>query len=88
MEQIPADGKFFNAFIDVQHFLVYAILPELIGKWYSLKPVEKKEGVVEIVPETLDESEIDNEEYNKMWCYCNTPSYGQVILCDNKSCPI
>ena len=55
VEQIPADGEFFNAFIeDVQHFFVYAILPEIIGKWYTWKPVPNKERVVEIVPETLD----------------------------------
>ena len=30
----------------VQRYFVYGVLPEIIGKWYTRKPVANSEGVV------------------------------------------
>ncbi len=30
----------------------------------------------------------DNEDYEQSWCYCNQPSYGTMIGCDNDACTI
>jgi len=49
VERIAADKQFFNSAIDtVQQFFVYGILPEIVGKWYTRKPVANSEGVVTI----------------------------------------
>ena len=50
--------------------------------------VANNEEVVMEISQSVDENETDNEDYEKVWCYCNTPSYGQMILCDNDACMI
>ena len=35
-------------------------------------------------PEDGDiEDDYDDEDYEKGWCYCQQPSHGTMILCDN-----
>ena len=49
VERIAADKQFFNSAIDTaQQFFVYGILPEIVGKWYTRKPVANSESVVTI----------------------------------------
>ncbi len=51
---------------DVKHFFIYGVLPEIVGKWYTRKPVANKEGVVPMPQSTLDTAEdIDSEDYEK-----------------------
>ena len=93
VERIAADNQFFSNVIDsVQHFFVYGILPEIVGKWYTRKPVANSEGVVPIPTSTdLTDEQQDSDEtedMSKLWCYCNEPSFGEMILCDNEKCTI
>ena len=45
--RIEADKDFFQNTIDnVEHFFKYGILPEIIVKWYTRKPVTDASGVV------------------------------------------
>ena len=87
-ERIGVDEDFFSSLEnDVQHFFIYGILPEIIGKWYA--PVANSSGVVPVPkPVTDSHDSADDEDYDKLWCYCNQPSYGFMISCDNDSCPI
>ena len=78
---------------DLEHFFVNAILPEIVGKWYSRKPIASNENLVEELPETSTSSSTSNqdtedEDYTISWCFCNKPSYGDMILCDNTKCTI
>ena len=83
------DTEFFDNIIDdLQHLFVYGVLPEIVGKWYSRKPAANSSNAV-VAPNPLPHEDVeDNEDYDKVWCYCNQPSYGEMILCDNKSCHI
>jgi len=97
VERIAADKQFFNSAIDtVQQFFVYGILPEIVGKWYTRKPVANSEGVVTIpictstdsTDEQQDTQSDESEDMSKLWCYCNEPSFGEMIQCDNGKCSI
>lgn len=94
MERIEVDPDFFVDVAEhVEHFFKYSILPEIIGKWLTRKPVADACGVVEkCLPSTSaasNEQEIDrNEDYEKAWCFCCQPSFGTMIKCDNDNCTI
>ena len=90
VERILKDDFFYSHIDAVKHFFIYGILPEIIGKWYSRKPVADTDGLVQI-PTTSEVSE-DNgqqqDDHTESWCYCNQPEFGEMIMCDNKSCTI
>lgn len=92
VERILKDNDFFDSHMGaVKHFFIYGILPEIVGKWYSRKPVADADGVVQM-PTMSEESEENNgqqqDDHTKSWCYCNQPEFGEMIMCDNKSCTI
>ena len=63
-------------------------MPEIIGKWYSRKPIAGDDGIVVYPVDSRSSDESDEEDYEKLWCFCGQPSYGRMILCDNDCCPI
>ena len=71
-------------------FFVYGMLPEVIGKWYTRRPVADTTNVVPITLSTQAEEPLDCEEEDitRLWCYCQEPSFGDMVLCDNEECPI
>ena len=77
-----------NTLESVQHFFIYGILPEVIGKWYTTKLVANLQNVVlKPIPVNNSRTDLhDNEDVSKLWCYNYQPSYGEMILCDNKKC--
>ena len=70
----------------IRHFFIYCLLPEIIGKWYTRKPVADSQEVVNAGD--AKESSDEEEDFTKLWCYCRQPTFGTVILCDNESCNI
>ena len=78
--------------VELQHFVITAVLPEMIGKWYSRKPIADENGIVSepANPNTSKSTfqDEDDEDYTKLWCYCDKPSYGDMVSCDNKACTI
>lgn len=67
-------------------YIQYSILPEIIGKWLTRRPIANEEGVVQI-PEPMEEDCME-ENMEANWCYCGTPSYGNMVMCDNTKCAI
>ena len=43
-EKEIASERIDNTLESVQHFFIYGILPEVIGKWYTTKPVANLQG--------------------------------------------
>lgn len=87
IERVPKDEAFFQNIIgDLKHLFIYGVLPELVGKWYTRRPIANSEHIVS-KPKAIDDND-DDEDYEKLWCYCNLPSHGEMILCENVSCPI
>ena len=88
-ERISFDDKFFEVLLDtLKRFFIYGVLPEIIGKWYSRKPIAGDDGIVVYPVDSRSSDESDKEDYEKLWCFCGQPSYGRMILCDNDCCPI
>ena len=96
MERITTDKEFYESAADrVEHFFIYGVLPEIIGKWYTRKHVADKDGIVqppEIEPCQKEAEEPcqkeAEEDPTKSWCYCGEPCYGQMIMCEHKDCGI
>ena len=96
VERIVADIEFFNPVLDaVQHFFVYGLLPEILSKLYTRKPVVNSQGTVPTPTTTsstafvgLEDESQQCDDYSKLWCYCNEPVFGEMIMCDNAKCPI
>lgn len=88
IERIIPDRDFFEDAADkVEHFFVYGILPEIIGKWYTRKQVADDDNIVRIAAAIQDHSLLE-EDPEKCWCYCGQPSYGQMIMCEHENCKI
>ena len=96
VERITVDYAFYNSKMeDVRHFFIYGVLPEIVGKWYTRKPVASTAGRVPLPTSTatptsdMQSAVMDEkEDFSKLWCYCNEPSHGDMILCDHEMCTI
>ena len=75
---------FYGIVEQLQHYFTYGILPEIIGKWYSRQLMSNSENIVEM-SDSSSTAEVDEEDYENFWCYCNMPSYGRMIVCDNNT---
>lgn len=53
-----------------QEFIKIAVLPEVLGKWYSREPS----------PVRIDDTDPDDAE--ETWCYCGMAQYGEMIECE------
>ena len=95
VEGITIDSDFHQSMVDaVEHFFVYGVLPKIVGKWYTRKPVANSQGTVSTPSHTptgvlsLVEDSQNHEDLSMLWCYCNEPVFGDMIMCDNVKCPI
>ena len=59
-----------------------AVLPELIGKWFS-RPPSASPSTVSSEPDVPLTTSDEDEHY----CYCQGPGSGKMIVCDNPACP-
>ena len=80
--------------VKVKHFFDVAVLPELIGRWFS-RPTESKSLSLacESSPSACTSGsaqtpDADNPELEKtkLYCYCKQGEYGEMVGCDNTSC--
>ena len=92
LERIAYDKELYETHVNsVKHLFIYGILPEIVGKFYTRKPVSNSEGLVPI-PRNSEPSSVstsdencDFEDPSKLWCYCNEPGFGEMIMCDNQT---
>jgi len=65
--QIAVDYQFVTSKLaDVKYiFFVYGILPEIVGKWYSKKPVAETDRTVSL-PISTDENEVESDEVTQV----------------------
>ena len=78
IERIFPDDEFWHSKVvdHAQPFFMRAILPELLGKFYS------KTNSLSL-PTTPVE---DNPSLEETYCYCNGPEEGLMVGCDNPVC--
>ena len=60
-------------------FFSSCMLPELVGHWYT-RPVCGTQKEEDCQSECTDE--------DRLYCFCNQPSEGEMIGCDNPDCKI
>ena len=81
IERLTVDHQFLEPRLrKAEKFFQIAIIPELLGKWYS------RESSL-CIPCIENITDCDEEDSGK-WCYCQEPLGGAMIGCDNPSCPI
>ena len=89
VERTKADYEFYKSKLEILHdFFVHGMLPEIIGKWYTQRPVSDAENMVPIPKIDDKSSDCEDEDMTRLWCYCQEPSFGDMILCDNENCSI
>ena len=56
---------------------MYSVLPELIGKWLTRKPISNEKGVVrkQIPNSEARKNMVIEEDPEALWCYCGEPSH-------------
>ena len=75
-------------------FFKNAILPELVGRFYSKLPSCDSVRVLKPVSDNVVLSagsckrNDTNDDPDKTWCYCDQVESGNMILCDNENCHI
>ncbi len=95
IERIHLDRCFYeNLMGQVENFFIYSVLPEIVGKWLTRKPIANEDGIVQIpnleqaAASKSTASEASEEDPEAAWCYCGEPSHGKMIMCDHKTCKI
>ena len=63
-----------------EKFFYLAILPELLGKWFTRDHTA--------LPTVMLHDDSDEEEDNGSWCYCQEAKGGDMTGCENVSCSI
>ena len=71
-----------------EQFVKMAVLPELLGKWYSKEPIKKPEPSNTDVEENNKDQTGDTDQTVLLWCYCRKEESGEMITCDNTECHI
>ena len=86
IEQIMFDNNMWKEICEKsRHIFVTAILPELVGKFYSRLPFSQPLSSVENNVKPKVKSRENTEE---LWCFCAQVESGSMICCDNEECPI
>ena len=89
VDRIVPDVPFINgALAKAELFIKTALLPELIGRWFTKQPAVPVPHVDQTV---LDHgSPCDNSNINDniiLWCYCQRDDLADdMICCDNENC--
>ena len=75
IERITVDEQLIQAAVSVaDNFVRLRVLPELLGKWYTQRQPPR------------DLTPLQIEDQGK-WCSCKECKGGEMVACDNKSCP-
>lgn len=83
IERIVLDRVFIEEkLVQAEKFFWLAIIPELLGKWFTRDFT--KLPIVTAVADTENRSEDDDGT----WCYCQTAKGGSMIGCENSLCAI
>lgn len=60
-------------------FFKKCVLPEMFSKWYTREHTVAVPNITDMPPD---------DEDNGTWCYCKEAHAGEMIACDNKTCPV
>ncbi len=80
IERIQIDRNFHASnLIEIEHFFLYSVLPEVDGKCITRKNVAGEDGIVTTdFKETILPTTSQDEDDNKNWCFCGQPSVSLI----------
>lgn len=85
VERIKIDTMFMEEnLVKVKHFFEVAVLPELLGHWFSRPPERISMSSCSSASVT---SPGVHQTDSQTYCYCEQGEFGKMIGCDNDSCP-
>ena len=86
VQRIYPDDTFVDSALEkCEQFIKVAVLPELLGKWYSKEPLKKLNSAS--LEDDNDQTGTDHDDTG-LCCYCRKEESGQMITCDNAECYI
>ena len=72
-----------------EKFFRLAVLPELVGKFYSRLPgCGIPSRVLEETKDKENDRDTVSDDSEKTWCYCDQVESGRMISCDNENCKL
>ena len=93
VERIYPDKEFwFQHVAQVQQLFTVAILPELMGKFYSRTSDQSSTSASNDTCATTTSNQStsassDTNDNGPTYSYCNGPEEGNMVGCDNPTCP-
>ena len=79
VERIPIDVPFLNDALEkAKKMFIDAIVPEVLGKWYSRQTTEYS-----YTESPQISSSIEKNTSPDIWCFCRSEESGEMIACDN-----
>lgn len=96
IEQILFDQAMWQEMcFTAEHFFYTALLPELVGKFYTRLPHSGLSSPLQPVASTplqpLASTSMENTgkcNDEERWCYCDQVEFGDMVCCDNENCDI
>ena len=91
IERIYPDQEFWLLNVTkIQQFFLTAVLPELIGKFYSrtaqYQPVTSQEPCYSGKLSPVEANQEVESDMQQTYCYYNRPEEGEMVACDNSGC--
>ena len=74
-----------------KHIFTTAILPELVGKFYSRLPFSQPLSThPNNIEKPVSKANVDcaSSKPEELWCFCAQVESGKMVLCDNDDCDI
>lgn len=93
VEHILFNGEFWDMICKKsKHIFDTAIMPELVGKFYtrlsSTMGNVSAEPCVSVVDSDVSDNGASGSGQEESWCHCGEVEFGQMILCENAKCDI
>ncbi|KAH3777905.1 hypothetical protein DPMN_179353 [Dreissena polymorpha] len=92
MEQIMFDEQLWEEIcVRTEKIFKVAILPELVGKFYSRLPgcgLPKPDSILTDAQKSSTDMNNTSGDEEEKWCYCDQVESGEMIACDNENCKI
>ena len=84
--EISRDQSFFEEFLPITDaFVTKAILPEVIGQYFTRKPQQKVKK--QPLSESFDTTSTSQNNSTETYCICKRPDDGYIMICcDNEKC--
>ena len=80
VERIMFDDAFYKEVMEgICHIFTYGMLLEIIGKWFTRRPVADSSGII-TTPILSSAQAMKTLKTSKVWYYCSQPNYSTMRI--------